>query len=170
MNKESSRSHSVFILKIMTTESKNGTKSVRTSRFNLIDLAGSERQKSAKTAGKELKEASAINKSLSTLGAVITALASRNKGGKAPHVPYRDSALTWLLKACLGGNARASMLAAISPDGHDFMESLSTLRYADSAKQIVNNARVNLDPNAALIGELKSEIEELRARLAGASS
>ena len=89
MHKESSRSHSVFIMKIQTTESKEGRKSVRTSRFNLIDLAGSERQKSAKTAGKELKEASAINKSLSALGDVMEAL-DKGQG----HIPFRNSKLT----------------------------------------------------------------------------
>jgi len=116
MNKESSRSHSVFILKIMTTESKNGTKSVRTSRFNLIDLAGSERQKSAKTAGKELKEASAINKSLSALGNVINALVD-NANGKERHIHYRDSKLTFLLKDSLGGNSKTCIITNISPAG-----------------------------------------------------
>ena len=80
-------------------------------------------------------------------------------------MPYRDSALTWLLKDGLGGNARTAMLATISPGAADAGETMSTLRYADSAKQIVNHAKVNVDPNARLVAELKGEIGQLRAQV-----
>lgn len=113
-----------------------------------------------------------INKSLTTLGRVIAALAQASSApaGKAAKaaadkVPYRDSVLTWLLKDSLGGNSKTAMIAAISPA--DYEETLSTLRYADQAKKIQNKAVVNEDPNAKLIRELKEELETLRARMAG---
>lgn len=136
---------------------------------SLVDLAGSERANSTGATGQRLKEGANINKSLTTLGKVISALAMASqvdtkkgkKGGKADEfVPYRDSVLTWLLKDSLGGNSKTAMIAAIAPA--DYEETLSTLRYADQAKKIKNKAVVNEDPNAKLVRELKEELEMLR--------
>lgn len=174
LNAQSSRSHAILTLTLTQRQELDGEGgapprlSEKVSRVHLVDLAGSERSKRTASTGARLHEASAINKSLSALGAVISALASP-KGGHG-HVPYRDSALTWLLKDGLGGNARTAMLAAVSPAAADFAETLSTLRYADSAKQILTHAKVNLDPNARLITDLKTEIGELKAQLARMSA
>ena len=150
---------------------------------SLVDLAGSERANSTGATGQRLKEGANINKSLTTLGKVISALAAasasdgkKGKKGKAEEfIPYRDSVrhtssrypftqspqvLTWLLKDSLGGNSKTAMIAAISPA--DYEETLSTLRYADQAKKIKNKAVVNEDPNAKLVRELKEELETLR--------
>ena len=108
-------------------------------RVHLVDLAGSERVSisGAKTA--RLKEACAINKSLSVLADVILSLSSGKKG----HVPYRNSAITMVLKDSLGGNAHSVMVATISPSNFDYDESISTLKYADRAKKV----RMRVDAN-----------------------
>jgi len=128
--------------------------------FLVVDLAGSERVEKTGAEGDRLKEGASINVSLSALGRVISALAEAKK---TAHIPYRDSVLTWLLCQALGGNAKTFMIAAISPSADNFEESLSTLRYADRAKLIVNRAVVNEDPQAKLVRELREEIERLRA-------
>ncbi|KAK9767804.1 hypothetical protein K7432_002085 [Basidiobolus ranarum] len=167
MNETSSRSHAVFTL-ILTQirddlETKMSTEKV--SKISLVDLAGSERADSTGATGTRLKEGANINKSLTTLGKVISALAeqSTKRGKKEEFVPYRDSTLTWLLKDSLGGNSKTAMIAAISPADYD--ETLSTLRYADRAKKIQNKAVVNEDPNARMIRELKEELQQLRTKL-----
>ena len=138
------------------------------SKIYLVDLAGSESARRTEAQGQQLREGGAINQSLLTLSRVIKKLAG--EGAEAGHVPYRDSMLTWLLKECLGGNSRAAMLAAISPGAADYEETLSTLKYAASAKKIVNRAVINRDPTSKLIAELKAEMEELRAHLERSSS
>ncbi|KAK3820016.1 MAG: hypothetical protein J3Q66DRAFT_336070 [Benniella sp.] len=176
MNETSSRSHAVFTViltqKRFDVETKLETEKV--SRICLVDLAGSERANSTGATGTRLKEGSNINKSLTTLGKVIAALADASsastikKGGKKAaetFIPYRDSVLTWLLKDCLGGNSKTTMIAALSPADVNYDETLSTLRYADQAKKIKNKAVVNEDPNAKLIRELKEELLELRSKL-----
>ena len=110
-------------------------------------------------------EGSSINKSLTTLGVVISALADSSSSGKKKFVPYRDSTLTYLLKDNLGGNSRTVMVANISPSSYNIEESMSTLRYADRAKRIVNHAIVNEDPNAKMVRELQEELERLRAEV-----
>lgn len=141
------------------------------SRLSLVDLAGSERAAKTGAAGERLKEGSNINKSLTTLGLVISALAEQGTAkNKNKFVPYRDSVLTWLLKDCLGGNSRTAMVATISPAADNYEETLSTLRYADRAKSIVNHAVVNEDPNARIIRELREEVEKLRVQLTQAES
>ncbi|THH18020.1 hypothetical protein EW146_g2885 [Bondarzewia mesenterica] len=157
MNETSSRSHAVFTL-ILTMKRHDVDANLDTekvSRISLVDLAGSERANSTGATGQRLKEGANINKSLTTLGKVISSLASasNNEGKKGKKkaddfVPYRDSVLTWLLKDSLGGNSKTAMIAAISPA--DYEETLSTLRYADQAKKIKNKAVVNEDPNAKL--------------------
>ncbi|XP_012872755.1 PREDICTED: kinesin-like protein KIF14 [Dipodomys ordii] len=166
MNDKSSRSHSVFTL-VMTqtkTEFVEGEEHDHriTSRINLIDLAGSERCSTAQTSGDRLKEGVSINKSLLTLGKVISAL-SEQANRRRVFVPYRESVLTWLLKESLGGNSKTAMIATVSPASSNLEETLSTLRYASQARLIVNVAKVNEDVNARLIRELKAEIEKLKA-------
>ncbi|XP_069377966.1 kinesin-like protein KIF14 [Paralichthys olivaceus] len=167
MNDKSSRSHSVFTLVMTQTktefvEDEEHDHSI-TSRINLVDLAGSERCKSAQTSGDRLREGASINKSLLTLGKVISALSEQALTRKKVFTPYRESVLTWLLKESLGGNSKTAMIATLSPAGSNVEESLSTLRYAQQARTIINVAKVNEDTSAKLIRELKAEVEKLRA-------
>ncbi|KAK9306149.1 hypothetical protein QLX08_003054 [Tetragonisca angustula] len=169
MNETSSRSHAVFT--IFFTQQKHdsttGLVTEKVSKISLVDLAGSERADSTGAKGTRLKEGANINKSLTTLGKVISALAeiATKKKKKADFIPYRDSVLTWLLRENLGGNSKTAMIAAVSPADINYDETLSTLRYADRAKQIVCKAVVNEDANAKLIRELKEEIQKLRELL-----
>ncbi|KAL3485843.1 P-loop containing nucleoside triphosphate hydrolase protein [Aspergillus germanicus] len=164
MNDTSSRSHAVFTITLKQIHHDLSTDETteRTARIRLVDLAGSERAKSTEATGQRLREGSNINKSLTTLGRVIAALADPKAGrpGKRKGkevVPYRDSILTWLLKDSLGGNSKTAMIACISPT--DYEETLSTLRYADQAKHIRTRARVNQDHLSA--AERDRQIEEM---------
>ncbi|GAB1608050.1 kinesin-like protein unc-104 isoform X2 [Argonauta hians] len=170
MNETSSRSHAVFTIIFTQKKLDPATKMVgeKVSKISLVDLAGSERADSTGAKGTRLKEGANINKSLTTLGKVISALAdvvSNKKKKKTDFIPYRDSVLTWLLRENLGGNSKTAMVAALSPADINFDETLSTLRYADRAKQIVCKAVVNEDPNAKVIRELKEEVARLRELL-----
>jgi hypothetical protein len=143
-----------------------------TSKLQLIDLAGSERAKLTGCTGGRLKEASSINQSLSALSDVIKKLAQQSVAGggddtKPGFIPYRNSVLTWLLKECLGGNSKTVMLAAVSPAAASYNETMSTLKYVERAKAIVNKCRVN-DMHAAnpFITKLRAEIDVLTQRLA----
>ncbi|KAM9248992.1 kinesin-like protein KIF1A isoform 7-T7 [Dugong dugon] len=171
MNETSSRSHAVFNI-IFTQKRHDAETNITTekvSKISLVDLAGSERADSTGAKGTRLKEGANINKSLTTLGKVISALAEMDSGPnknkkkkKTDFIPYRDSVLTWLLRENLGGNSRTAMVAALSPADINYDETLSTLRYADRAKQIRCNAIINEDPNNRLIRELKDEVTRLR--------
>ncbi|XP_011873964.1 PREDICTED: kinesin-like protein unc-104 isoform X8 [Vollenhovia emeryi] len=170
MNETSSRSHAVFTIFFtqQQQDSATGLMTEKVSKISLVDLAGSERADSTGAKGTRLKEGANINKSLTTLGKVISALAeiaATKKKKKADFIPYRDSVLTWLLRENLGGNSKTAMIAAVSPADINYDETLSTLRYADRAKQIVCKAVVNEDANARLIRELKEEIQKLRELL-----
>lgn len=170
MNTESSRSHAVFtvVLTQILTDLGTGVSGEKVSRMSLVDLAGSERAVKTGAIGERLKEGSNINKSLTTLGLVISKLADQSSGSnknKDKFVPYRDSVLTWLLKDNLGGNSKTVMVATVSPSSDNYEETLSTLRYADRAKRIVNHAVVNEDPNARIIRELRQEVEQLKEML-----
>ncbi|XP_034243947.1 kinesin-like protein unc-104 isoform X6 [Thrips palmi] len=167
MNETSSRSHAVFTIFFtqLRHDEMTNLSTEKVSKISLVDLAGSERADSTGAKGTRLKEGANINKSLTTLGKVISALAEvsvTKKKKKADFIPYRDSVLTWLLRENLGGNSKTAMIAAISPADINYDETLSTLRYADRAKQIVCKAVVNEDANAKLIRELKEEIQRLR--------
>ncbi|XP_044181974.1 LOW QUALITY PROTEIN: kinesin-like protein KIF13B [Acropora millepora] len=170
MNTESSRSHAVFNIVLTRSEYDHQTESIgeKVSKLSLVDLAGSERASKSGAEGERLKEGSNINRSLVTLGQVISSLADQSggKSRKALHVPYRDSVLTWLLKDNLGGNSKTVMVATVSPAADNYEETLSTLRYADRAKRIVNHAVVNEDPNAKIIRELREEVDRLKRLLA----
>ncbi|XP_054644905.1 kinesin-like protein KIF1A isoform X13 [Dunckerocampus dactyliophorus] len=175
MNETSSRSHAVF--NIIFTQKRHDADtdntSEKVSKISLVDLAGSERADSTGAKGTRLKEGANINKSLTTLGKVISALAevdsgpNKNKKKKKAEsfIPYRDSVLTWLLRENLGGNSRTAMVAALSPADINYDETLSTLRYADRAKQIRCNAVINEDPNNRLVRELKEEVSRLKELL-----
>ncbi|MCJ1263093.1 Kinesin [Lobaria immixta] len=182
MNDTSSRSHAVFtiMLKQIHHDLSTDATTERLARIRLVDLAGSERAKATEAKGARLREGSNINKSLTTLGRVIAALADPrhgrvHNGGKNRSkdvVPYRDSILTWLLKDSLGGNSKTAMIACISPADYD--ETLSTLRYADQAKHIRTRAIVNQDSVSAAerdaqIAEMQNTIRELQIQVSVAN-
>lgn len=164
MNADSSRSHSIFTIniEIMETADEKGDH-IRAGKLNLVDLAGSERQSKTGATGDRLKEATKINLSLSALGNVISALVD----GKSTHIPYRDSKLTRLLQDSLGGNTKTLMVACLSPADNNYDETLSTLRYANRAKNIKNKPKINEDPKDALLREYQEEIQKLKAMLMG---
>ncbi|CAI9165580.1 unnamed protein product [Rangifer tarandus platyrhynchus] len=163
MNKDSSRSHSIFTISIeIYAVDERGKDHLRAGKLNLVDLAGSERQSKTGATGERLKEATKINLSLSALGNVISALVD----GRCRHIPYRDSKLTRLLQDSLGGNTRTLMVACLSPADNNYDETLSTLRYANRAKNIRNKPRINEDPKDALLREYQEEIKKLKAILA----
>ncbi|UNI19049.1 hypothetical protein JDV02_005268 [Purpureocillium takamizusanense] len=167
MNDTSSRSHAVFtiMLRQIHHDMETDESTERSSRIRLVDLAGSERAKSTEATGARLREGSNINKSLTTLGRVIAALADPKQlrsGKRKDVVPYRDSILTWLLKDSLGGNSKTAMIACIAPS--DYEETLSTLRYADQAKRIRTRAVVNQDhiSTAERDAQIAAMAEEIR--------
>ncbi|GMH37875.1 hypothetical protein BSKO_05759 [Bryopsis sp. KO-2023] len=183
MNQDSSRSHSIFTITIETrekmqqngngssgngkeadapTQAKDGESHIRVGKLNLVDLAGSERQSKTGATGDRLKEGIKINLSLTALGNVISALV-----GKSDHIPYRDSKLTRLLQDSLGGNTKTVMIANVGPADWNFDETLSTLRYANRAKNIQNKPRINEDPKDAMLREFQEEIARLKAQLDG---
>ncbi|GMI81650.1 hypothetical protein like AT3G44050 [Hibiscus trionum] len=172
MNHASSRSHSVFTCIIESKWESQAVTHHRFARLNLVDLAGSERQKSSGAEGERLKEATNINKSLSTLGLVIMNLVNISNG-KSLHVPYRDSKLTFLLQDSLGGNAKTTIIANISPSNCCSLETLSTLKFAQRAKFIKNNAIVNEDASGDVVAmrlqiqQLKKEVSRLRGFVNG---
>ena len=182
MNDTSSRSHAVFTIMLKQIHHDLSTDSTteRLARIRLVDLAGSERAKATEATGARLREGSNINKSLTTLGRVIAALADPrhgrvHNGGKNRSkdvVPYRDSILTWLLKDSLGGNSKTAMIACIAPSDYD--ETLSTLRYADQAKNIRTRAIVNQDSVSAAerdaqIADMQNTIRELQIQVSEAN-
>ncbi|XP_008943149.1 PREDICTED: kinesin-like protein KIF15, partial [Merops nubicus] len=168
MNRESSRSHAVFTLTVESMEKINELVNIRSSLLNLVDLAGSERQKDTHTEGLRLKEAGNINRSLSCLGKVITALVDVGNG-KQRHVCYRDSKLTFLLQDSLGGNAKTCIIANVHPGSRCFGETLSTLNFAQRAKLIKNKAVVNEDTQGN-VSQLQAEVKKLKQQLAQLSS
>lgn len=162
-NATSSRSHCIFTMYVVrkVRNDKNKVRSRTEAKVNLIDLAGSERQRKTGAAGARLKEANVINQSLSSLGNVISALAT-----SAKFVPYRSSVLTLLLRESLGGNSKTMMLCAISPADDNVRETWSTLRYASHVKEVMNKVKKNEseDPSG-VIGQLKETIKELKAQM-----
>eukprot|EP01084_Bolivina_argentea_P270852 460665_1 len=170
MNAVSSRSHAIFVLNVETSatvrlppvdgKTVEETK-IKAGKLNLVDLAGSERQSKTGAQGVRFKEATKINLSLSALGNVISALVE----GKGKHIPYRDSKLTRLLQDSLGGNTKTVMIACVSPAGENYDETLSTLRYANRAKNIKNKPKINEDPKDALLKQYQDEIKRLKTML-----
>ncbi|XP_012622019.1 stAR-related lipid transfer protein 9 isoform X1 [Microcebus murinus] len=197
VHEASSRSHAIFTIHYTQAILENNLPSEIASKINLVDLAGSERADPSYCKDR-ITEGANINKSLVTLGIVISTLAqnsqvfssslslnsSASNGGdsgipsstsgtssgggpfrRQSYIPYRDSVLTWLLKDSLGGNSKTIMVATVSPAHTSYSETMSTLRYASNAKNIINKPRVNEDANVKLIRELKEEIERLKAML-----
>ena len=146
-----------------TTNNSQDFESKR-SKFNFVDLAGSERQKRSQAEGIRFKEGIDINKGLLVLGNVISALGDPKKRGKS-FVPYRDSKLTRLLKGSLGGNHKTLMIACVSPSSINMEESLNCLRYANRAKNIQNNAVINVDAGSKLVTELRGQVKALASEL-----
>jgi len=136
---------------------------IRVGKLNLVDLAGSERQSKTGAEGTRFKEATKINLSLSALGNVISALVD----GKSSHIPYRDSKLTRLLQDSLGGNSKTVMVATIGPASYNYEETLTTLRYANRAKNIKNKPKINEDPKDALLRQFQDELNRLKSMLDG---
>ncbi|XP_014239134.1 kinesin-like protein KIF21A isoform X2 [Trichogramma pretiosum] len=187
MNTQSSRSHAIFTLYIrqarcvgmddpdadVDTTSSNGQSNAMetnsseletlTAKFHFVDLAGSERLKRTGATGDRAKEGISINCGLLALGNVISALGDKTK--KALHVPYRDSKLTRLLQDSLGGNSQTCMIACVSPSDRDFMETLSTLKYANRARNIKNKVMINQDKSSRTIASLRREIQLLQIEL-----
>ena len=161
MNRDSSRSHCMFTVYVETQETVSNEEKITVGKLNLVDLAGSERQKKSGAANQRLKEASNINLSLTSLMNVISALVDSKK----THIPYRDSKLTRLLEDSLGGNTKTCMIANISPADYNFEETMSTLRYANRAKNIKNRPKINEDPKDALLRQYMEEIKRLKDML-----
>ncbi|CAF0918185.1 unnamed protein product [Rotaria sp. Silwood1] len=163
MNEHSSRSHAIFIITVESSEiGVDGKAHIRVGKLNLVDLAGSERQAKTGSTGERFKEATNINLSLSVLGNVISALVDGSS-----HIPYRDSKLTRLLQNSLGGNSKTIMIATLGPADYNYEESLTTLRYANRAKNIKNQPRINEDPKDALLRKFQEEIARLKEQLDG---
>lgn len=138
--------------------------------FSLFLSPFSERANATGATGQRLKEGAHINKSLVTLGTVISTLSELSSASgdasaskRNAFIPYRDSVLTWLLKDSLGGNSKTIMIATISPAECNYNDTLSTLRYANRAKNIINKPTINEDANVKLIRELRAEIEKLKS-------
>ena len=168
MNERSSRSHCIFTIIVENSTKDETGEHIKKGKLNLVDLAGSERTSKIKDVnGAEGLQAETIhiNLSLTALGKVIHALASNKK----QHIPYRDSKLTKLLMDSLGGNSKTVMIANIGPADYNIEETLTTLRYADRAKNIKNAPKVNEDPKDAMIKKYKDELERLKQALAAAN-
>ncbi|XP_012689681.1 kinesin-like protein KIF11 [Clupea harengus] len=163
MNAYSSRSHSVFSVTIHMKEvNLEGEELVKIGKLNLVDLAGSENIGRSGAVDKRAREAGNINQSLLTLGRVITALVERR-----PHIPYRESKLTRILQDSLGGRTKTSIIATVSPASINLEETMSTLDYANRAKNIMNKPEVNQKlTKKTLIKEYTEEIERLKRDLA----
>ncbi|EOD32389.1 hypothetical protein EMIHUDRAFT_230328 [Emiliania huxleyi CCMP1516] len=160
MNADSSRSHSIYTITVEQCETDaRGEAHIRQGKLNLVDLAGSERQAKTEASGERLKEATKINLSLSALGNCISALVD----GKSKHVPFRDSKLTRLLQDSLGGNTKTVMVANMGPADWNYDETISTLRYANRAKNIKNKPKINEDPKDAMLREHR--LKELEGKL-----
>ncbi|CAM9605690.1 unnamed protein product [Ectocarpus sp. 6 AP-2014] len=170
MNQASSRSHSIFqiVVEQKRRNEQDGERILR-SKFNLVDLAGSEKwDVKQDMAEARVSEMTNINVSLYTLGRVIAALSTPNShgegGARKGHVPYRDSKLTRLLQDSLGGNTRTRIIATLSPASQSVDETVSTLRFADRAKQVMAFVRVNehRPVDHALVHRLQAEVKHLR--------
>ena len=165
MNATSSRAHTIISIKFKQIEVIQDKKREKLSVIHLVDLAGSEKVGKTGAVGDRLKEAAGINKSLSALGLVISKLADIGMGKKGVIVPYRDSCLTRILQNALGGNSKTLMICAISPASDNYEETMSTLRYADQAKKIKNNAVINESETDKIIRGLTEEKDQLREQV-----
>ena len=160
LNRDSSRSHCLLTVYVDSmVASEDGQIITRHGKITFVDLAGSERLKDSQSQGSTLRETGSINKSIFTLGKVISSLCDRKK----MKIPYRDSKLTQLLMDSIGGTSMTIMLACVSPASSHLNETIRTLKYASSSKNIKNKPVVLLDPHQTMVSELKKEIDQLRA-------
>ena len=165
MNHRSSRSHAIFTIHV--ERRGRDPADVTRAKMHLVDLAGSERAKRTKAEGQRLKEGIQINKGLLALGNVISALGDDKRRHAGGHVPYRDSKLTRLLQDSLGGNSRTVMVACISPADANLDETMSTLKYANRARNIINKTTVNFDEGASKeVARLRRALSAARAEVA----
>uniref|UniRef100_A0A251SC82 Kinesin-like protein n=1 Tax=Helianthus annuus TaxID=4232 RepID=A0A251SC82_HELAN len=174
MNNQSSRSHAIFTI-ILEQKDKNKdetsssglvmSEEYRCAKLHLVDLAGSERAKRAGSEGVRLKEGIQINKGLLALGNVISALGDDKKRKEGLHIPYRDSKLTRLLQASLGGNCKTVMIACVSPADYNAEETLNTLKYANRARNIQNKASIQKEVFPADTHKLRQQLRLLQAEL-----
>ncbi|KAI8339306.1 hypothetical protein BD560DRAFT_25194 [Blakeslea trispora] len=167
MNSVSSRSHAIFsvILKQKVVESENEEPRTIVSKFHFVDLAGSERLKRTNAQGNRAREGISINSGLLALGNVISALGDESR--KSVHVPYRDSKLTRLLQDSLGGNSQTLMMACVSPSDSNFLETLSTLKYANRARNIKNKVTINQEfaGSSVEVNQLRAQVARLKLEL-----
>jgi len=164
MNAGSSRSHCIFTFVLEKEAKERSKQSESRSKVNLVDLAGSERQKKTESAGDRLKEGAMINQSLTTLAQVINKLAEASeKAAGGDFVPFRNSKLTHLLQESLSGNSKTVMMAAVSPALSNFEETMSTLRFAQTCKNVKTKAVKNEESKASMLDDLQRELEELKA-------
>ncbi|RHZ75213.1 hypothetical protein Glove_216g122 [Diversispora epigaea] len=169
MNSKSSRSHAIFSVILSQQKSNNeGNLLTVMSKFHFVDLAGSERLKRTSALGDRIKEGICINSGLLALGNVISALGDSSINS---HIPYRDSKLTRLLQDSLGGNAQTLMIACVTPAEYNIHETVNTLKYANRARNIKNNAKVNLEETGwndiehlqRLVLKLRTEIKAIKS-------
>jgi kinesin family protein 12 len=160
LNKDSSRSHSILTIYLVIELNTNGQVLRKIGKVSFVDLAGSERLKESKSQGVMVKETQQINKSLFTLGKVISALS--DKKNKNPYIPYRDSKLTMLLMDSLGGKAKALMISCVSPSAVYYDETLNTLNYATRTMNVKNKPVIQMDDKSQSIYNLARENELLR--------
>ena len=168
MNRTSSRSHAVFTVNLQqTTRGCEGVDITTNSRFTFVDLAGSERMKKTGAEGERAKEGIKINEGLLALGNVINALADEDRlaRGEKVHVPYRQSKLTRLLQDALGGNSQTLFMACVSPSDTNASETLSTLQYANRARNIRNAPTRNVDAAALELQRLRALANVLTCEL-----
>ena len=143
-NQTSSRSHAVLMITYHNNKDNNNYSESRSGKLSLIDLAGSERASRTGNTGLRMKEGANINKSLLALGNCINVLYENSRTGQQNHVPFRDSKLTRILKESLTGNSKTLMIANISPSGHNYEDTLNTLKYANRTKNLKTNMKRNV--------------------------
>jgi len=160
LNADSSRSHSIFTIHSQITTSVGGFSSVKEGKINIVDLCGSERLKKSRSAKHHRTETKHINKSLLTLGQVISTLSDPRQ--KDRHIRYRDSKLTCLLADSLGGSSACIMIATITPTVEQLDETVNTLNYANKAKNIKNKPQVAETTHEDIIVQLQQQIQQLR--------
>ena len=166
MNKNSSRSHAIFTIHYK----QSGKGKMIDAKFNIVDLAGSQRQSKTGATGKRLEQANKINASLTNLGIVIEKLAHNCQNKKNQYVPYRNSLLTHILSESLSGNSKTFMIAAISPADDNYEESLSTLRFAQRASLITTQSKKNVSAKEGYNKELLLQIQRLKKELEDAKT
>jgi hypothetical protein len=165
MNTESSRSHAIFTVTVVSEVTEDGLTTSKKAKLHIVDLAGSERVKHTQVEGERLREGCNINRSLHVLGNVINSLVESSR--KKKHIPFRDSKLTHYLKDSLGGNSITKLLANVHTSKQYFGDTLSTLMFAKRAKILKMKVELN-ETTAENYDSLRKEVRKLREELAQA--